>query len=141
MSQKQKRMTYFVIFLTLLGVEIVIGVFAHDRFIRPYVGDALVIGLLCAFARIFFPGKPVGLGLYMILVGAGVELLQLAHLDVLLHIQGTLLGVILGATFDVYDLISYAVGGVLFFIGERVCGALNAVERKNNRCGRKKEHA
>ena len=61
------------------------------------------------------PEKPVCLGLYMFFAGAAVELLQLIHLDRLLHADGTLLGVILGSTFDIIDLFCYGGGRCAFF--------------------------
>lgn len=115
-----------MLFLFFLCVEILIGAFVHDQFIRPYFGDVLVILLLCCFMRILLPSKPVGLGLYMIVVGVVAELLQLMHLDVLLHLEGTPLGVILGSTFDIIDIFCYVVGGLLFFIFERMLAAFRS---------------
>lgn len=124
MSHKQKRFLYLLLFFLLLCIEILIGLFVHDRFIRPYIGDVFVIVLLCCFVRILLPTKPVGLGLYMILAGVTAELLQLIQLDALLHIDGTWLGVIFGSTFDLRDILCYAVGGGLFFASEQCCKAI-----------------
>ncbi len=126
MDQKKKRIFFLMLFLFFLCVEILIGAFVHDQFIRPYLGDVLVILLLCCFMRILLPSKPVGLGLYMIVVGVVAELLQLMHLDVLLHLEGTPLGVILGSTFDIIDIFCYVVGGLLFFIFERMLAAFRS---------------
>lgn len=115
--------------LLLLCAEIAIGMFVQDAFVRPYVGDILIIVLLCCLVRIAVPKKPVCLGLYMIFVGAAAELLQLIHLDRLLHAEGTLLGVILGSTFDIMDLFCYAAGGVLFFLAERLFAAIYRCRR------------
>lgn len=108
-----------LLFLLILCIELLIGLFVHDSFIRPYLGDILIIGLLCSFVRIFLPTKPVCLGLYMILSGVMAELLQWIKIDVALHLEGTVLGTILGSTFDFNDIFCYAVGGVLFFLLER----------------------
>ena len=72
------------------------------------------------------PEKPVCLGLYMFFAGAAVELLQLIHLDRLLHADGTLLGVILGSTFDIIDFFCYAGGGVCFFSLQSACSQQSA---------------
>ena len=121
MRPKQKRVLYALLFLLLLGAEIAIGMFVQDAFVRPYVGDILIIVLLCCLVRIAVPEKPVCLGLYMIFAGAAAELLQLIHLDRLLHAEGTLLGVILGSTFDIMDLFCYAAGGACSFSLQRDC--------------------
>ena len=65
----------------------------------------------------------------MIFAGAAAEQLQLIHLDRLLHAEGTLLGVILGSTFDIMDLFCYAAGGVLFFLAERLFAAIYRCRR------------
>ena len=41
-------------------------------------------------------------------------MLQLIRLDKLLHLDGTALGVILGSTFDIRDLVCDVAGGVFF---------------------------
>lgn len=42
----KKRLPYIIAFVILLVTEIYIGVFVHDKFIRPYVGDVLCSGRL-----------------------------------------------------------------------------------------------
>lgn len=115
-----KRFVYLLLSLTFLLIEIQIGLFVHDSFVRPYVGDVLVIILLCCLARIVLPEKPIYLGLYMIAVGIVAELLQLLHLDVYLHVEETVLGIILGSTFDIWDIVCYSIGGILFWGAERI---------------------
>src|SRR5277367_2610898 len=44
---------YFVCTLLLVGVEIFIGTRMHDRVIRPYGGDYLIVILLYCFFRSF----------------------------------------------------------------------------------------
>ncbi len=105
--------------LFILCIEIIIGCFIHDRLIRPYLGDVLVIILLCCIVRIVSPKRPIHLGLYMISVGVAAELLQLVHLDQLLGVRGTVLGTLLGSTCDIRDILCYTVGGVLFELAER----------------------
>ena len=52
-----KRFSYFLIFCSLMAVEVCIALFVHDSFIRPYVGDMLVTLLLCCMARWSFLTK------------------------------------------------------------------------------------
>ena len=47
------KLTYFLVFTILLVTEILIALFVHDGFVRPYIGDVLVVGVICAFLRIF----------------------------------------------------------------------------------------
>lgn len=36
-------------------MEVLIALYVRDRFIRPYVGDMLVVVLVYSFVRIFLP--------------------------------------------------------------------------------------
>ena len=74
--KKKLRFTYFLIFVILLAVEVFIALFVNDSFVRPYVGDVLVVGVICAFLRIFIPDKIRILPLLTSAFAAGVELLQ-----------------------------------------------------------------
>lgn len=46
---KNKRVFYALAFALLMATEFVIALFVHDDFIRPYVGDILVVPLIIAF--------------------------------------------------------------------------------------------
>ncbi len=121
MKAKTKiRLTYVALFLLLFAVELCIALFIKDKFIRPYVGDILVIPLLCSFFRIIAPQKPRFLGLYTVLLGVIAEIMQLCRLDEMLGVEGTAIGIILGSTFDIKDIICYIIGGALFFILDEV---------------------
>ena len=41
--QKKKRAFYAAAFLILLAIEVLIALFVHDRFVRPYLGDVIVV--------------------------------------------------------------------------------------------------
>ena len=116
----RKRAPYIVTSAALLAVEIIIGVFVHDSFIRPYVGDVLVTTLLCCMVRCVFPSKPKLLALWIFIFSAGVELLQLAGIDEILNLEGTIAGIILGSTFDIKDIFCYFCGCIIFFFAEKI---------------------
>ena len=118
MRRKQARC--LLAFFALLALELVIGLFVHDRFVRPYLGDVLVTVLLCCLARAVFPQKPRLLALWVFLLSAAVEFSQLAGLAQRLGIRGGLLGALLGATFDWIDLLCYFLGCAAFFAAERI---------------------
>ena len=113
----KKRLIYGSVFLLLLALEICIGAFVRDDFVRPYVGDVLVTVLLCALFRVAAPEKCPWLPLGVFLFAAGVELIQLIPKPAL---EGTLLGIAIGSTFDPKDLLCYGIGCALFFLGERL---------------------
>ena len=51
----KKRFFYIISFLLIFCIEVLIALYVRDNFIRPYVGDMLVVVLVYSFARIFLP--------------------------------------------------------------------------------------
>lgn len=126
---KNKRLIYFIAFLFLLLTEIFIALFVRDSFIRPYIGDVLVIILICAFLRIFFPEKPKLLPIYAAFFGITVEFLQYFDFAAFFGAESNrFISILLGRTFDIKDIFCYAAGGLLFFAAELIS------RRKNNDC-------
>lgn len=117
--KKKLRFTYLLIFIFLLATETVIALFVSDSFVRPYVGDVLVIGVICAFFRIFIPDKIRILPLLTSAFAAGVELLQYFDFVSLLGLSDNrFFSILLGRTFDLKDIVCYVIGGVLFLTAE-----------------------
>lgn len=114
------RKSYALAFVLLLALEVYIGMFVRDAFIRPYVGDMLVTLLLCCFFKALRPGcRPA---LPVLIFAAAVEAAQALQLTELLGLEGTLLGVLLGSTFDWHDIACYAVGCLVFAAAEGLRG-------------------
>ena len=116
---RKKRLAYIVATVTIFLVELCIALFVRDKFIRPYVGDVLVVVLLYVFVRIWFPEKPRLLPLYIFLFAAGVEALQGMRIVELLGLQDNrFFSVLIGTTFDWKDIVCYGVGCVLLGVWE-----------------------
>lgn len=109
-----KRRSYALLFLGLLAVEVCIALFVHDRFIRPYLGDVLVVAVLYALVRVVLPRGCPWLAGAVTAFACCVELGQAFGLVDRLglgHIR--FFRVLLGTTFDWHDLLCYLAGGVL----------------------------
>ena len=116
-----KRSFYLAMTVFWLAVEVVIACYVHDRFIRPYVGDVLVVVVVYCFVRLWVPHGVSLLRLYDLLFAAGVEVLQYFHLVELLGVgNNTFLRVVLGSVFDVKDILCYGIGCVFLEGFERV---------------------
>ena len=113
----KKRLIFLAVFVFLFFVEVLIALYVHDDFIRPFVGDVLVTALLCAMGRIVFP-KWNWLPFMVMMFSFKVEIVQMLELDQLLGIEGTVLGAIFGSTFDPNDLVCYSVGIAVFSLTE-----------------------
>ena len=108
-----KRFSYFLIFCSLMAVEVCIALFVHDSFIRPYVGDMLVTLLLCCMARVVISDQVRLLPLYVFLFAACVEIGQYFDVVALLGVEDNrLISIALGRTFSWLDLVCYAIGCV-----------------------------
>ncbi len=117
--EKKKRLFYVVVTIALLAVEVCIALFVHDNFVRPYIGDVLVVVVIYTFIRIFLPEKVKLLPLYIFLFAAGVEVLQYFKIVQLLGWQDNrFLAVLVGSVFDVKDIVCYGVGCLLLGIWE-----------------------
>lgn len=115
----KKRLGYFAATIVIFLIELLIALFVRDDFIRPYVGDMLVVVLVYTFLRIIFPEKPRLLPLYVFLFAAGVEALQGIHIVELLGLQeNRFFSVLIGTTFDGKDIVCYGVGCLLLGIWE-----------------------
>ena len=113
------RILYAVATLLLLLTEFFIALYVHDDFIRPYVGDVLVVIVIYTFIRMIIPEKCRLLPLYIFIFAAGVELLQLAKIVEILGVEdNTFLKTLIGSVFDVKDIVCYAVGCVILGVYE-----------------------
>lgn len=116
---KKKRIIYAIAFIILLAVEVLIALFIHDSFIRPYVGDMLVVIVVYSFIRIFIPEQVRLMPLWVFIFASCVELLQLFGLVERLGLEGNaFFRVLIGSVFDIKDILCYAVGCVLLGIHE-----------------------
>ena len=114
-----KRITYAIATMILLLIEILIALYVHDAFVRPYLGDVIVVVVLYTFIRIFVPEKCPLLPLWVFVFAAGVEVLQLLHIVDLLGLGNiSFFRILIGSVFDVKDIICYAVGCALLGIYE-----------------------
>lgn len=114
----KKRLPYLIGAAVLLITEILIGVYAKDDFIRPYVGDVLVTPLLCCLVRCVFPDKFRWPALWVFVFSIGVEFFQLIPKPAL---EGTLIGILIGTSFAWADILCYAIGCGCFAAAERFC--------------------
>lgn len=118
---KTKRLKYAAAFAALFIIEILIAVFVHDAFVRPYIGDVLVVMLVCAFLRILFPEKPVALPVYATLFAVLIEAMQYFDFVKMLGFENNpIISTALGRTFDIKDIICYIIGGAIFFAAEKL---------------------
>jgi len=110
---------YFAGFILLLLIEICIALYVHDRFIRPYVGDILVVPLLYCFVKSFLSFSPFQATVAVLLFAyfietvqyfQGVQRLGLTHIP--------LARIIIGNSFSWLDMLAYTFGAALILLVE-----------------------
>lgn len=115
----KKRVIYAVATVVLLAIEVFIALYIHDKFIRPYIGDVIVVVVVYTFVRIFIPERVRMLPLYVFIFAAGVEVLQLFHIvDILGLGSNRFMRILIGSVFDMADVICYGIGCVMLGIYE-----------------------
>lgn len=109
MLRFQRR--YFIFFVILLLIEVVIALFAHDNFIRPFFGDFLVVILIYCFIKSFLNTPLVMTAVAVLLFSYLIEVLQYFNIIKMLGLQNSNLArVVIGTSFEWTDLIAYTLG-------------------------------
>ena len=103
--------TYFILTLLLFIIEVLIAIYICDKFIRPYVGDFLVVILIYCFVKTFFNFPTVKLALAVLLFSYFIETLQYLQLLNYLGLQNnTMAKIVLGSSFSWMDMLVYTLG-------------------------------
>ncbi|UBZ07208.1 DUF2809 domain-containing protein [Salegentibacter mishustinae] len=105
------RKNYLTGFFSLLIIEILIASFIKDDFIRPYLGDFLVVIMLYCFLM-GLSRFSIYKSLFIVLVFSfTIEFFQLIDIPKLLQYQPPKsIMIILGNSFSVWDLVAYLLG-------------------------------
>ncbi len=108
------NLRYFYGFLIILLVEVSIAMFVNDAFIRPFIGDILVVVLLYFFVRTLVNAGKMLVITSVLLFAYLVELGQYFNLVSLLGLQDNgLARIVVGSTFDFFDLLAYTIGALI----------------------------
>ena len=117
---KSKRVKYFIGFIIVFLIEVFIAVYVHDNFIRPYIGDILIIICIYLFAKTIFLNKLKHLSLYVLILAIVVEVMQYFNLANLIANNNRVMKIILGSTFDIKDIICYVIGYIIIVLTEKM---------------------
>ena len=103
--------TYFAYFVIIFIVEIFIAKFLTDQFIRPFVGDVLVVVLIYCFFKSFLSISYKTIAIGVLIFACCVEVLQWFQLVKLLHLENNkIMRIAIGSVFDYKDLLAYGIG-------------------------------
>ena len=103
--------TYFLLAAFIFAIEVLIALFAHDKIIRPFVGDVLVVILIYCAVKTFVNTPVLKTAFWVFAFAAAIEILQYFHFVKMLGLQHSRLAtIVLGNTFSWADIASYACG-------------------------------
>ena len=108
------NLRYFCATIFLFLVEIFIGVFVHDSFVRPFGGDVLVVILIYCLAKSFWNLPATKTAIAVFGFACLVEGLQYLHIVDRLGLRKySLLAIIIGTSFAWEDILAYAAGCII----------------------------
>ncbi len=111
---------YFVLTILFLIIEVLIALFVHDSFIRPYVGDFLVVMLIYCFIKSFFRITLLKAALGVLLFSYLVEFMQYLKFVKYLGLQkSNMANTILGNSFAWVDMLAYTLGVLVIVLIEK----------------------
>ena len=114
------RLPFFLLTLALFIIEVLIALFVHDRFVRPYAGDYLVVILLYCAAKTVFDVSPLKIGIGVLLFSYLIEVLQyFKFVDRVGLGQSELAKTVLGSGFSWLDLLAYTLGVATMLVLEK----------------------
>ncbi|BAB73521.1 DUF2809 domain-containing protein [Nostoc sp. PCC 7120 = FACHB-418] len=103
--------TSFTLFAILFAIVVIIALFFRDDWIRPLLGDVLIVMVIAYFVHAFIavPLRKVAIG--TLIFAYLIEFLQFLNLiDILGWRNSRLAHLTIGSTFDWRDLAAYTLG-------------------------------
>lgn len=109
--------------IILFLIELYIALHIDDNFIRPYIGDLLVVILIYAIVRAFFKFSIMTTAIGVLLFSFAVEVLQYFKIVEILGLGASQLAkTIIGTTFSWEDLVAYSIGVIILLCFEKSIG-------------------
>lgn len=118
--KRSPKLHYFLIAIFIFIIEVIIALYVNDSFIRPFLGDVLVVGLIyCAvMAATNYQVIPVAIG--TLLFSYAVEIAQYLQVIDLLGLRDySWARIIIGTSFSWWDMLCYTVGIVVILSLEK----------------------
>lgn len=115
------RPHYALMTLAVLAIEALIALLAHDRFIRPFVGDSLAVVLLYLGLRAALRPRVEAAAALALAIACVIEVGQLFDLVDRLGLGWSRVArIVLGTGFDPLDFVAYALGYLSVLAAERM---------------------
>src|SRR5690606_3864516 len=111
---------YFALTVILFVIEVCIALFVNDTFVRPFLGDVIVVWFVYYFIRSFIAIKPIYIAVFTLLFSFAVEMGQYFKLIEILGLQEYKWArIVIGTSFSWWDMLCYVVGFLLLFVFDK----------------------
>jgi hypothetical protein len=122
MSSILKFKKHYLVFASILFIiEILIALFVHDRIVRPYIGDFLVVILIYCFLRSFINISILTASISVLIFSYFIEVLQHFNIVNRLGLESSgLARIVIGTSFEWIDLIAYTSGIIAVLYVEKI---------------------
>jgi hypothetical protein len=115
------RKHYFILASILFVIEVVIAVFVRDRFVRPYLGDVLVVMLIYCSIQSIFRARVLPLAIAVLVLSFIIECLQYINIVDKLGLRDSeIASTVIGTSFQWGDIAAYVIGTIVIVVVERV---------------------
>jgi hypothetical protein len=102
---------YFGLAVLIFFTEVLIALFVHDHFVRPYVGDVLVVILIYCFTKAFIHVPVFILATGVLVFAFTIEFLQYINIVEILGLENSRIArTVIGTSFAWIDLLAYVAG-------------------------------
>ncbi len=119
------NLKYLIWGIVLFFVLVFIAVFVKDQFIRPFMGDVLVVIWLYLLLKSFLDLKYKTAASIVLIFAFSIETLQYFQLVKILGLQEYRVArIVIGSTFDMLDFLAYFIGFITIWISEKVSSTI-----------------
>ena len=112
---------YFGFAFLLFFIEVLIALYLNDRFVRPYLGDVLVVILMYCFLKSFLKLPVLTVAIAVLVFAFMIEFLQFLNLVEKLGLEKSKMAkTVIGTSFSWIDLLTYVIGITIVYVIEKI---------------------
>lgn len=112
---------YFGFAFLLFFIEVLIALCLNDRFVRPYLGDVLVVILMYCFLKSFLKLPVLTVAIAVLVFAFMIEFLQFLNLVEKLGLEKSKMAkTVIGTSFSWIDLLTYVIGITIVYVIEKI---------------------
>jgi len=111
---------YFGFAILIFFIEVLIALYINDSFVRPYLGDVLVVILIYCFLKSFLKLPALTVAIAVLVFSFTIEFLQFLNIVEKLGLEESKIArTVIGTSFSWIDLLTYIIGITIVLIIEK----------------------